>query len=183
MGKSSTIDDPVLLDNSLVYDSDWTTYAGDYENLSGEPIANYFNLRRRCWKKDYFTSALPFTQRGDDVRIPLYGSANLVPSGQSVASTEKTGVWGMQRYLDAGLNPNLVYGNLQNTADSLSSPSASSAPVQRRDSVVQTMAAAAQIEQMKAETRLERHARYSDYRGIRHEFHQVKTYIPRISGY
>lgn len=60
----------------------------------------------------------------------------------------------MQRYLDAGLNPNLVYGNLQNTADSLSSPSASSAPVQRRDSVVQTMAAAAQIEQMKAETRL-----------------------------
>ena len=60
----------------------------------------------------------------------------------------------MQRYLDAGLNPNLVYGNLQNTADSLSSPSASSAPVQRRDSIVQTMAAAAQIEQMKAETRL-----------------------------
>ncbi len=33
VGKSSTIDDPVLLDNSLVYDSDWTTYAGDYENL------------------------------------------------------------------------------------------------------------------------------------------------------
>nr|DAE46430.1 MAG TPA: DNA pilot protein VP2 [Microviridae sp.] len=60
----------------------------------------------------------------------------------------------MQRYLDAGLNPNLVYGNLQNSADSLSSPSSSSAPVQRRDSIVQTMAAAAQIEQMKAETRL-----------------------------
>ena len=60
----------------------------------------------------------------------------------------------MQRYLDAGLNPNLVYGNLQNSADSLSSPSASSAPVQRRDSIVQTMAAAAQIEQMKAGTRL-----------------------------
>ena len=60
----------------------------------------------------------------------------------------------MQRYMDAGLNPNLIYGNLQNSADSLSSPSASSAPVQRRDSIVQTMAAAAQIEQMKAETRL-----------------------------
>lgn len=93
VGKSSTIDDPVILDESLVYDADWTTSAGDYENLSGEPIANYFNLRQRCWKKDYFTSALPFTQRGDDVRIPLYGSANLVPSGQSVASTEKTSVW------------------------------------------------------------------------------------------
>lgn len=93
VGKSSTIDDPVILDESLVYDADWTTSAGDYENLAGEPIVNYFNLRQRCWKKDYFTSALPFTQRGDDVRIPLYGSANLVPSGQSVASTEKTSVW------------------------------------------------------------------------------------------
>lgn len=27
-------------------------------------------LRRRAWKKDYFTSALPFAQKGDDVLIP-----------------------------------------------------------------------------------------------------------------
>lgn len=29
------------------------------------------NLQFRCWEKDYFTSALPFTQRGDDVTLPL----------------------------------------------------------------------------------------------------------------
>lgn len=29
------------------------------------------SLRKRCWEKDYFTSALPFTQRGDDVLIPM----------------------------------------------------------------------------------------------------------------
>lgn len=28
-------------------------------------------LRKRCWEKDYFTSALPWTQRGDDVNIPM----------------------------------------------------------------------------------------------------------------
>lgn len=77
VGKSSTIDDPVLLDQSNIYDADWSTYSLEYENLAGEPIKNYFNLRSRCWKKDYFTSALPFTQRGADVSLPLYGSATI----------------------------------------------------------------------------------------------------------
>lgn len=41
--------------------------------IQGETADDYFKLRHRCWKKDYFTSALPFTQRGADVRLPLYG--------------------------------------------------------------------------------------------------------------
>lgn len=34
-------------------------------------------LRDRSWRKDYFTSALPFAQRGDEVRLPLNGTAEL----------------------------------------------------------------------------------------------------------
>lgn len=34
-------------------------------------------LRYRCFEKDYFTSALPFTQRGEPVTIPLSGDANI----------------------------------------------------------------------------------------------------------
>lgn len=32
-------------------------------------------IRTRCWEKDYFTSALPFAQRGEDVTLPMQGSA------------------------------------------------------------------------------------------------------------
>lgn len=35
-------------------------------------------LRSRSWKKDYFTSALPWAQRGDEVELPLQGTADLV---------------------------------------------------------------------------------------------------------
>lgn len=36
------------------------------------------SLKSRSWKKDYFTSALPFPQRGDEVELPLQGTADLL---------------------------------------------------------------------------------------------------------
>lgn len=38
---------------------------------------NMFTLPRVCWEKDYFTSALPFAQRGEAVEAPLTGSATV----------------------------------------------------------------------------------------------------------
>lgn len=38
---------------------------------------NPFALPRVCWEKDYFTSALPFAQRGEAVEAPLTGSATV----------------------------------------------------------------------------------------------------------
>lgn len=51
---------------------DFTTDNGNLLK-QGESGNTYFTLRNRCWKKDYFTSSLPFTQRGADVHLPLYG--------------------------------------------------------------------------------------------------------------
>ncbi len=34
-----------------------------------------FRLHNRCWRKDYFTGALPWPQRGEDVYLPLQGDA------------------------------------------------------------------------------------------------------------
>lgn len=77
LGKASTIDDPVILNEARYYPVDWTDENASYNNLTGESLLSYFKLRQKAWKKDYFTSALPFTQRGADVRIPLYGNGDI----------------------------------------------------------------------------------------------------------
>lgn len=45
-----------------------------------------FSLRQRCWEKDYFTSALPWAQRGGDVIIPGTGSGSFDPSDLEIVS-------------------------------------------------------------------------------------------------
>lgn len=88
VGVAKTIDDPVLLDDDEIVDLDFDSTAKAYEAASGEKIESYFNLRRRCWKKDYFTSALPFTQRGADVHIPIYGNAPIKSDGYTISTGE-----------------------------------------------------------------------------------------------
>lgn len=48
------------------------------------------NLRDRCWSKDYFTSALPFAQRGEEVELPLQGTADILYNeGNSCAQVSR----------------------------------------------------------------------------------------------
>lgn len=61
-------------------------------NISGsEAAANQMiTLRKRAWKKDYFTSALPWAQRGPEVRIPVNTktSFTLVTNGNTPSVTD-----------------------------------------------------------------------------------------------
>lgn len=51
----------------------------DQSGLIDAPVdlRKLMTLRPRCWQKDYFTSALPWAQRGDEVELPLLGTADL----------------------------------------------------------------------------------------------------------
>lgn len=53
-----------------------------------DEISDQFVLHKRAWKHDYFTSALPWAQRGNDVKIPI--SAEVVnDSGYPVSVVNK----------------------------------------------------------------------------------------------
>lgn len=52
---------------------------------------NFFFLKQRCWEKDYFTSALPWPQRGADVTLPLTGDAPVTGSSEVNLSTVGAG--------------------------------------------------------------------------------------------
>lgn len=56
-------------DQNLIPEVDWELEVGD-----NTPNADLFMLRKRAWEHDYFTSALPFAQKGSAVQIPVVQS-------------------------------------------------------------------------------------------------------------
>lgn len=54
------------------------------------PYADYSTLRRRAWRHDYFTSALPFAQKGQAVSIPLGSFAPITFDPTMMQSPEPT---------------------------------------------------------------------------------------------
>jgi len=57
------------------FEADWPTPADRYPRPSGAATAEVLDLHTRMYMHDYFTSALPFTQRGEQVLIPMEGVA------------------------------------------------------------------------------------------------------------
>lgn len=49
--------------------------------------ANVVALRTRAWEKDYFTSALPFAQKGGAVTLPLQGEAPIITEYDSLSNS------------------------------------------------------------------------------------------------
>ena len=79
---------------------------------STQDMASYEGLKRRGKRHDYFTSCLPFPQKGPDVLLPLGTTAPIVPSGGPFTWTEATAQNITAVNMPAGAGPNL---NVQST--------------------------------------------------------------------
>ena len=88
-------------DQNLTPEVEFDLGSGD---LSDHDSNVLMTLRRRAWEKDYFSSALPWLQRGPEVSVPIQGT------GQNV-DVVYTGD-GRQRYVDSeGRTIPLSYSN------------------------------------------------------------------------
>lgn len=62
-------------DQNLQDEIPMSTASGEITDVN--EISRLLTLRDRAWEKDYFTSALPWAQRGPEVLIPMEGDATL----------------------------------------------------------------------------------------------------------
>lgn len=61
-------------DQNLTSELEFTLDSGNYQL----PVnSSLWQLHRRAWEKDYFTSALPWVQRGPEVTVPINGGGEI----------------------------------------------------------------------------------------------------------
>lgn len=72
--------------------------------ISNADFAALTVLRRRAWEKDYFTSALPWLQRGPEVTVPVGGSFGVVTLANRTNNQIFVGPDGNPTQVDVGMN-------------------------------------------------------------------------------
>nr|WNN13458.1 MAG: major capsid protein [Microviridae sp.] len=84
-----------------------------------DDIANY-NLLKRCKRHDYFTSALPWPQKGESVDLPLTGNAPLIMDTTINSSYSNNFVTKRTGGINIGysISNNVLVGNPQATSNS-----------------------------------------------------------------
>lgn len=68
------------------YQSESGSGSEDYD--LNEAYARFLSLKQRAWEKDYFTSALPWTQRGDTVSLPISTEIDITGTGEVSAPAD-----------------------------------------------------------------------------------------------
>lgn len=97
----------------MAYNLIWNEYFRD-QNLQTEVALDQVEILRRNWNKDYFTSALPFQQRGTAPAMPFTGVFDFSPQGSTTQPPTSsyspivdpaTGEWLAQHWISAATEP------------------------------------------------------------------------------
>lgn len=82
--RDENLEDEILTD--FIKDRSGLTFVNTVSDYISTDAWNLMSIQLRNWKKDYFTSALPWPQKGDDVLIPgssLGSDLSIVGNGKS----------------------------------------------------------------------------------------------------
>lgn len=93
------------------YDNVTANASVDGEQAQADKCAELFTLRKKCWEKDYFTSALPSPQRGGTVYLPLGGECNITYDEDKLYDVENrmNDTWGQTTSVNVnGAGPGLT---------------------------------------------------------------------------
>lgn len=88
-------------DQNLTDPIDFSITSG---SLGAAEVVKLLTLRRRAWEKDYFTSALPWLQRGPEVTVPVGGSFGVVTLANQTNNQIFVGSDGKPVKVDVGMN-------------------------------------------------------------------------------
>lgn len=90
----------------------------DGVQISGSVTDELYKLRKRAWEHDYFTSALPFAQKGKPVPIPVLGTGEVQYIGNNASDRMK---WKIpednNRSIAHGVNPSTSLDGFQKWDD------------------------------------------------------------------
>lgn len=102
------------------YNLIWNEWYRDENVMAPVHVINNNKVLNCCWKKDYFTSMLPWPQRGDPVAVPMRGDADVslnIPAKAPIVADIGTAIGNLGLGIGGPISPSLYDSILRRSSD------------------------------------------------------------------